>query len=550
MTTPVIPTTPATPPPDIEPDVTPVEAPPAAPPRPGVPWAALAVGAVVVAGVVARFVALSHLWLDEALTVNISRLSLRDLPQALRHDGSPPLYYVLLHGWMRLFGTGTIAVRALSGVCSVACLPLAWRVGRRLGGRTVATAVLVLLALSPFAIQYATEARMYSLAMLLVLAGGLALANLLEQPTLGRSIAVALLTGALLLTHYYALYTVATVGAVLLWQAWRGEEPAAGRQALAAMAAGGLLFLPWVPVLLYQSAHTGAPWGATGRGLRTVVDTLGVLVSGYRDAGPFPLLLAEGLIVLAVFGRAVGRRRFEIDMVGREPARTLAVITFGSLFLAVVVSFVTGQAYAPRYASVVFPGVILLVALGVASFGDARLRVTALVVLSALGLVGVQPIMAYERTQAAGVARQLRAKAVPGDVVAYCPDQLGPSVSRLLPNDLDVTQFTYPKAGDPKIVDWVDYAKTIRHTPVLPFAQMLLDRAGPANSVWLVWSMGYKSLGKRCEGLLAALAGSRYFADVVKIGWRSPEHLGLIRFDSGALYAGSISRRCSKAPGC
>jgi 4-amino-4-deoxy-L-arabinose transferase-like glycosyltransferase len=451
---------------------------------------------------------------------------------------------------MRLFGTGTIAVRALSGLCSVACLPLAWRVGRRLGGRTVAIAVLVLFALSPFAVQYATEARMYSLAMLLVLAGGLALVNLLERPTAGRWIAVALLTGALLLTHYYALYTVAAVGALLLWHAWRGEDRATTRRAVAAIAAGGLLFLPWVPVLLYQSAHTGAPWGATGRGLRTVIDTLGVLVSGYRDAGPAPLLLAVGLIALAVFGRAVGRRRFEIDLIGREPARTLALVTFGGLLLAVGVSRLTGQAYAPRYASVVFPGIILLLALGVSSFGDSRLRLTALVVLAALGSIGIRPVVQYERTQAATVARHLRASAGPGDVVAYCPDQLGPSVSRLLPADLGLTQLSYPKALPPQLVDWVDYAQTIHHTPVLSFASMLLERAGPTHNVWLVWSPGYKSLGKRCEQLAAALGAYRVSGEDVKVRFSSPEHLGLIRFDPVSQYDGTVSRRCNTAPGC
>ena len=177
---------------------------------------------------------------------------------------------------------------------------------------------------------------------------------------------------------------------------------------------------------------------------------------------------------------------------------------------------------------------IILLALGVASFGDWRLRLTAMVVMGGLGLVGIQPIMAYERTQAARVAAHLGESAQPGDVVVYCPDQLGPSVSRLLPADLGVTQLTYPRAGDPRFVDWVDYADTIKQTPVLPFAQMLLDRAGPDHNVWLVWSIGYKSFGKRCEQLLHALGGYRHWADRVRISRHSPEHLGLIRFDPGA----------------
>ena len=56
------------------------------------------------------------LWLDETLSVNIARLPLTKIPQALSHDGAPPLYYVLLHFWIRVFGDGDVAVRALADI--------------------------------------------------------------------------------------------------------------------------------------------------------------------------------------------------------------------------------------------------------------------------------------------------------------------------------------------------------------------------------------------------------------------------------------------------
>src|SRR5256885_8101277 len=93
-----------------------------------------AVVAVVALGVVLRFLTTSHLWLDEALTVNIARLPLSRIPDALRHDGSPPLYYLLLHGWITVLGAGDVAVRALSATFAVATLPLMWLAGLRLGG--------------------------------------------------------------------------------------------------------------------------------------------------------------------------------------------------------------------------------------------------------------------------------------------------------------------------------------------------------------------------------------------------------------------------------
>ena len=73
---------------------------------------------------------------------------------------------------MALFGTGDVAVRSLSGLFSVAALPLAWIVGRRRGRLAAGLAhASGVLAMAPFALRYATETRMYSMVMLLVLAG-------------------------------------------------------------------------------------------------------------------------------------------------------------------------------------------------------------------------------------------------------------------------------------------------------------------------------------------------------------------------------------------
>ena len=54
------------------------------------------------------------LWLDEALSVEIASLPLSEFYQALRQDGSPPLYYLVLHLWMLVLGSSEEAVRGLS----------------------------------------------------------------------------------------------------------------------------------------------------------------------------------------------------------------------------------------------------------------------------------------------------------------------------------------------------------------------------------------------------------------------------------------------------
>ena len=48
--------------------------------------------------------------------------ALSDIPLALREDGSPPLYYMLLHFWLDLAGSSEQGVRALSLLFGLPCM--------------------------------------------------------------------------------------------------------------------------------------------------------------------------------------------------------------------------------------------------------------------------------------------------------------------------------------------------------------------------------------------------------------------------------------------
>lgn len=482
-------------------------APAGTPARAGVPWLAIGTGFVLLLAVVVRFATVSALWLDEAQTVNIARLPLGDLAEGLRHDGSPPLFYVILHLWMRIFGDGDLSVRFLPGLFGVAALPLTWLAGRRLGGRTVAWSALILIAASPFAVRYSTEARQYSLVVVLVLVGYLGVTELLQRPGSRRAlVTTGVITGALLLTHYWAIYLLFVTGVTLAVVARRGPSPAreGARRGLVAMAVGSLSFVPWVPSFLYQARHTGTPWGGAGR-LRSMVDTVFHFSGGYWDPGLVVGLATYGLIGLALFARPIDRRHLEFDLHTRPGGRHLAVVGFGTLAVAIIATVVGRSAFAVRYASVMFPMVILLAALGTRALLDPRFRHGLLAAVVITGFWGIAPNVFGDRTSAARVAAALRAGVEPGDVVAYCPDQLGPSVSRLLPDDLGAAHLTFPRATSPHLVDWVDYATVNKAADPEPFAQMLLDRAGPAHTVWVVWAPGYRTFKDKCQGLLASL---------------------------------------------
>ena len=477
------------------------------------------VALVMVAALVLRFWTRSDLWLDEALTVNIARLPIHEIPSYLRRDGAPPLFYVLLHFWTGFFGTSDVAVRSLSGVIGVLTVPLAWMAGKRMGGPKVAWAAMLLVATSPFATRYDTEARMYSLVVLLTVLGFLALDRSLRDPRPGNLIAVGAVTGLLLYTHYWSLYLVGTTMLWLAWQSWRGRPQwiRGARASLAATVVGCLTFLPWLPTFLFQSKHTGTPW-ATPANFSAMVNAVSSFAGGSTNQGRALALMFFALAGLGLFGLAIDRRHIELDIGTRPLGRPLAVAVIGSLGAAIAGGFLTNSAFDARYASVVFIPLILLVAIGILTLRDRRVRSIVLTLAVIAGVAGSFTNVTTNRTQAGQVSRAIAHYGKAGDIVAYCPDQLGPAVDRLLPPNRYI-QTTFPRGTGPTYVNWVDYGSAVAAGNPLTFAQHLESLAATSGKqIFLVWAPGYQTFGVKCEGIVQTLQADPRYSHQVLVG--------------------------------
>ena len=495
----------------------------------------IVVSVVLLAGLVSFFWTRSDLWLDEALSVNIARLPLGHLDQALRHDGAPPLYYVLLHVWAAVLGSGNLAVRSLSGMCMVGAAVALWFVGRRVAGRAGAWIAVILIAANPYAVRYATETRMYTLEILLVSWGILAFRRALESPTLGRLAPFGVIVVLLLYTQYWALYLLLVTAVLLLVLSWRSGYRHAARRMLLAIVIAGVAFVPWLPTFLYQRAHTGTPWGTALFPGVPFGYTLRDFAGGDEQEGWLLLVLLIGLLALGLFGRATDGRRIELDLHTHPGARWEAIVGGATLVVALTFNYFAGGAFQSRYSALVFPFFVVLVARGITTLADRRVRAGVLAVVVGLGFVGAGRNVFTDRTQAGKVAGILRAEAAPGDLVVFCPDQLAPAVHRLLPTALD--QVTYPAFGSPAFVDWVDYKARLAHVDPEAFAHEALARAG-SHTLWYVASPGYITHPVVCQTLSNVFAASR--RRVVRVGpdERIFEHPGLQEFPAGASTSG------------
>ena len=479
---------------------------------------------LVLLGLALRFSARSPLWLDEAQSVAIARLPLSGagttLWDGLRQDGSPPLYYLLLHGWIRLFGTSGHAVRTLSALLNLACLPPLYLLARRVIGRRQAGVALLLFITSPFALYFATETRMYDLLLLLSVLGGLAVERTLRAPGPLPAAGVAVCSGLIALTHYWSLYLLATLGLGLVLGAVRGRTPLGrrgARWALGGVLAGGVVFAPWLGIFRYQAVHTGTPWGEPAA-FAAVVHAFGEWCGGATTTGRTMLVLVAALLALAVFGRALGPSQVLVDLRGHEPGRILMLLSVGTLIIAVGAGQLVGNAWADRYTATAFVPFLLVLALGTERLLDRRVLGTALVLLALLGDVSGARAVRKERTQAAEVASVLRTQARPGDVVLYCPDQLGPAVAREIEGGrtpAGLRHHSIPTWAPPGRVDWADYAARNKAADGGALAHRALVEAGATHTVWLVFNGEYRTYEALCPNVRQALNEQRTVIQVL-----------------------------------
>ena len=490
---------------------------------PPLPWWFVAL--VVVVGAVLRFIAESPLWLDEALSVHIAESNA--IEDALRQDGHPPLYYVILGSWVDIVGDGDRAVRALSGIVSLAALPFAYLQGKRIGGERgnsiggerLARLAVVVLAGLPFAIRYANETRMYALAILLTFAGWWMFDNARRKPTIERLLVVAVLVALLLYTHYWAIFLLGATGLWLLAAAV-GRIPSfnktAARRLIAAFVVGGVLFQPWVPALLDQAQNTGTPWAEPGRPATDIVLLLFELGGGQRSEAQLLAFLMVGLVVLGLFSRRddSGLRFAKLQSKAVEPAAIIGV----AFVVGIAAGAVSGSVFQPRYFAVLIPFFVILLTLGLDMLrGRVFVGVLAALLIVGFGMSAVEA--RTKRTQGADVAALVNAQATSDDIVIFCPDQLGPSTSRYLVDDANGSSngpvlWTFPARDSPRTVDWRNYEERNRGSDPSGFAAETLEQAGD-GTIWLVMSTTYRTYEGKCEILRDALAGQRTLELVV-----------------------------------
>jgi mannosyltransferase len=322
------------------------------------------------------------IWFDEAVTMSNVQLPY-DLGRYLRADATPPLYPLLAHAWLQVFGISLVAARALSTLASALSVVALFHLGRRFVDARSGLFAATLLLTSRCQIFFAHEARPYALELLLVIASFGALLALLERVTPRRLVLLCLLDAALLYTHYVAAF--ALLAQTLAALPARGESPRRFLQILVAQVCAVLLVLPlaiYIATTLWPLPMAGWLPAPSWRGIPNELAKL-------TGSG---LVLTLELLLVACGGAAVWRARRRTHVTPpTPPSRTLVVLVLWSvapLIAAFAVSAIE-PVFLGRYLLYVTPGWYLLVGTVAARLPIGRmLGISLLAALCALSLAG------------------------------------------------------------------------------------------------------------------------------------------------------------------
>jgi mannosyltransferase len=386
-------------------------------------------------------------WIDEGLSVGIAHHPFFDIPSVLRKDGAPPLYYLLLNVWLSVAGgDGESRVHALSVLFAVGTVPAGWWAGRRLFGARAGWATAALCATCPFLTYYAQEARMYSLAALLGLVASAAFAiafGLRDRRALPVFVVATVLT---VYTHNWGLFLGVGMGVawlVLARTAAGAERRAILRDGLIGFGAIAVLYAPWVPRLLFQAKHTGAPW-AERPPLNAILNGFQTLYGGVDTALVIGLLGIAGLLTLRT------------ETQGRPRARAAMALAIAGL-VGIALAWLASQAspaWATRYMAVFVGPALLLAGAGLVRFG--RIGLVAIAIVLVLWF-NPKERQIRGKSDAYRVARTLKDQNLvhPDDLVVAVHPEYGPAMRYYLGPGLRWAD-ALGTVSDARVFDWRD----------------------------------------------------------------------------------------------
>lgn len=347
------------------------------------PAAMVALGAVTVLAMVLRIIDLGakSVWSDEAFSIYLAKQNWHSFGHVITTaEANMSLYYLLLRGWID-FSDAAQWVRLLSALMSAAAVPVIYCIGKEVFSQRAGILAALLLAINPFTIRYAQEARSYSVFVLLASLSFLAFLHGLRRPSGLWGVCYVLSTTLALYAHFFSALVV-LVQLVSLAMVPTDKRRLAMRQA-APVGIVIILGLPLVWFVLFRDRGQLA-WAPPVH-WRDIYDVFRFMVGSGVKLG---IGAVAFFIAAAVWLKKCRQERLTLE---NWSVLVLMLWLFLPVFFTLLVS-VWKPMYAPRFLIFCVPAALLLVAEGISEIRFTWIRFV-LVLAMLVGEIG--PIRSY-----------------------------------------------------------------------------------------------------------------------------------------------------------
>jgi len=249
------------------------------------------------------------LWHDEAFSALLIKYPWGEMMQRIGLDVHPPMYYIFLRIWHYAFGDSLLALRSFSVFFSVGTIWAAWLFVKEAfrDNHRAALLAAALVALNPFQIQYATEARMYTMGAFFAALAAYFLVKALRYHTLlydtkkldmpnlpstifdrkkmvWNYIGFSLSIIVMIYTHYYLLFAAAAIcfyGVMYLYVHHQGKVFEKFLWLLLSLIVIVISYLPWLKTFLFQYRQVDSGYWIPPMDKWSVPSTLYTLLIGF-----------------------------------------------------------------------------------------------------------------------------------------------------------------------------------------------------------------------------------------------------------------------------
>lgn len=164
------------------------------------------------------FISSRDIAMDEPFTIFFAQMDTGEIFSMLKTENNPPLHFLIMHFWIKLFGIDPFSVRFLSVVFSSFTATIIFLTGRKFFSVQAALLAASIYTLSVMNIYFSHEARVYALFVMLSSLSLYFFLSLIKSPDKKSTLFLLFIINLLIIySHYFGFFIIITQAVSLIF---------------------------------------------------------------------------------------------------------------------------------------------------------------------------------------------------------------------------------------------------------------------------------------------------------------------------------------------